>query len=135
MSETAVQEEICDICGVEVRDGSQFCYNCGGSVSAKPSKEGASNSTRTAAGSVIETEVFADPTIDEGQKVVLPGSKNGLSTLKGSARGERRPRKPVSRNKEIFWEPKVGVPWAYVIATAIILAIVLFLFLAAEYLR
>ncbi|MEQ1764119.1 MAG: hypothetical protein ABL984_13380, partial [Pyrinomonadaceae bacterium] len=32
MPKTAVHTAVCDICGAGVRDGSVFCYNCGGAV-------------------------------------------------------------------------------------------------------
>ena len=33
MSKTLVEKKICDACGADIRPGSGFCYNCGGTIS------------------------------------------------------------------------------------------------------
>lgn len=35
MAETIVENQICNACGVEVREGALFCYNCGGAVASE----------------------------------------------------------------------------------------------------
>lgn len=35
MAETIVENQICKACGVEVREGALFCYNCGGAVASE----------------------------------------------------------------------------------------------------
>ena len=35
MAETIVENQICNACGVDVREGSLFCYNCGGAVASE----------------------------------------------------------------------------------------------------
>jgi hypothetical protein len=39
MAETLVKNRFCETCGVDVRLGSLFCYNCGGSVTQKKAVE------------------------------------------------------------------------------------------------
>ncbi len=35
MAEILVEKRFCEVCGVDIRPGSLFCYNCGGSVTLK----------------------------------------------------------------------------------------------------
>ena len=52
MAEKIVEKSVCEQCGADVREGTTFCYNCGGqiasvqSVDNSPIKEKAEESTR-----------------------------------------------------------------------------------------
>lgn len=110
MAETAVQTPICDICGAEVRDGSLFCYNCGGSVSAS---------------------------VDE--KASKPAATvNGVNSGKPKAALDPRTRKRRASNRrpvEVIWEPRTGVSTGFVIGSLTIFLIAVVLFLVANYLK
>ena len=119
MPKTAVQIPVCDICGAEVREGSQFCYNCGGSLMRKAAGE--------------KTEVIPP-------EAIAPAP---ASTGKGDAgkekptdqRGARR-RRPVDRGPvEVFWEPREGVSVSFVIASVFLLLIALILFVIAMWIK
>ena len=34
MAETLVENQVCKACGAEVREGTLFCYNCGGKLAS-----------------------------------------------------------------------------------------------------
>ena len=121
MSKTAVQEAVCDICGAEVRDGSLFCYNCGGSVSKADDIE---------------------PISAPSEPIVKPDDKpaNGNATFdpakSRSERLEKRRVRAANRQPvEVVWQPRDGVSWPFVIVSAVFVLIAIVLILAAFYLR
>ena len=123
MPKTVAVEIVCDICGAEVRDGSVFCYNCGGSVS----KDG---------------EVDAIPPPDEPIVAHSEEPDNGLVTKVDSPakrradRADRRKVRAANRQPvEIVWEPRQGVSWGFVVATLFIAIVVLAIVIAAFYLQ
>lgn len=124
MPKTAVETAVCDICGAEVRNGSVFCYNCGGSL-AKPE--------------VVEPiRPPAEPII-----AVAEPATNGLASkadadpVKGGVeRAERRKVRASNREPaEIVWAQREGVSWAFVIASVVFVLIALAVVIAAIYLQ
>jgi hypothetical protein len=115
MSQTAVEELICDVCGAEVRDGSLFCYNCGTSV-AEPVKHS-----------------------PEPQSSELPS--NGGSTgkvndlVKPTPTGKVRPRNRPVQNREVVWAERDGVSLGFVVTTAILVLLSAVILIAGFYFR
>ena len=123
MPKTAVQEAVCDICGAEVREGSQFCYNCGGSVS------------------ILES-IAPDPIPAPSEPIVKPDEKptNGNATYDPSKRRSERieKRKVRAANRqpvEVVWQPREGMSWPFVIGSLVFVLIAIVVILAAFYLR
>ncbi len=48
MAKKVTQKEVCDACGADVREGSMFCYNCGGPLTAEARAAAEAKSTRDA---------------------------------------------------------------------------------------
>ena len=114
MPNTAVQTPICDICGANVRAGSLFCYNCGGSLK-KP---------------------VPDATQPPPVQPAVPVSKNGVkSAAAGDKRQARKIRKIDRAPVEVVWEPREGLSWTYMIAGMVLLFIAIVLFVTAILLR
>ena len=112
MPKAAVQATICDICGADVREGSLFCYNCGGSLTPTVGKEAKAVSNQPA------------------------GSSNGASkgTIEQSRRS--RPKRNLDRGPvEVVWQPREGFPLAFVVASAILLIVAGLLFFLAMWLK
>lgn len=114
MSETVDETPICDICGAEVREGSQFCYNCGGSVS-KP--EGLSETL-----------------------VAIPKPEASSDTVQGtSAKFEKARRRNVrAANRqpvELVWQQGSGVGLPFLIGALVLISIAVALFIAANYMH
>lgn len=122
MTKTAVETGVCDICGAEVRDGSLFCYNCGGSVSKADDPEAIA----------IPLEPIEADQSDNGVKTaVVPAPARSKTE-----RAERRKVRASNRQpSEIVWEPRQGVSWMFVVATAIFVIFAVVLVIAAFYLR
>ena len=114
MPKTAVQTPVCDICGAEVRAGSLFCYNCGGSLDQ-----------------------------DVGEKIsapaevaLTPAAGNGLDNGKlDSPRTARRRRKVDRGPVEVVWEPREGISVPFVLASVVLLLIAAVLFVIAMWLK
>jgi len=114
MPKTAVETAVCNICGAEVREGSVFCYNCGGSV--------------TKAEEPAATPAPIEP------------KANGIA----APVGQRPTQRQADRHKvraanrqptEIVWEPRNGVSWVFVIASLVFVILALAVVIAAFYLR
>ena len=114
MPKTAVQTPICDLCGADVREGSLFCYNCGGSLNKAAAELGP------------RPEVPAP----------VPAPTNGASKPSAPNKREARQRKPIDRGPvEVVWAPREGISLIYVIAGIILLIIAATLFIMAMLLK
>ena len=114
MPKTAVQTPICDICGAEIREGSLFCYNCGGS---------------------LKQEVVLPPRNAEA-KAGPPVSKNGTPRSRTTnIRETPRRKRPDRSQAEVVWAPREGISMIYVTAGAVLLIIALTLFILAMWLK
>jgi hypothetical protein len=114
MPGTTVTEVQCDLCGAEIREGSQFCYNCGHAVPAAASQE-----------AEVPPPVVAEPPVRNNTRPPLRSA--------ASLRKQRRAynRQPV----EVTWEPKTGTPVGFVVASLVLVFGALVLLLIALYLR
>jgi hypothetical protein len=120
MPKTAVQTAVCDICGAEVRDGSVFCYNCGG--------------TLTKAQEPDPIPPPAEPILAVTEPV-----SNGSATKTEEGPIKRSDRRKVRASNrepaEIVWEPRQGISWTFVIASVLFVIIALAVVIAAVYVR
>jgi hypothetical protein len=124
MPKTAVQAAVCDICGAEVRDGSVFCYNCGGSLAKADKPE--------------PIPPPAEPIITVARPVNNGGITGGERdpAKRRIERAERRRVRASNREPaEIVWEPREGMSWAFVIVSIVFVIIALVLVIAAVYVR
>ncbi|MEO5860063.1 MAG: zinc ribbon domain-containing protein [Pyrinomonadaceae bacterium] len=124
MPKTAVNTAVCDICGAEVRDGSVFCFNCGGSLT-----------------NLDEPEPIPPPAEPIVARDEPPS--NGAVTKheqeppkRKADRSDRRKVRALNREPaEIVWETRDGVSWAFVIASVIFVIIAFAIVFAAIYVR
>ena len=118
MRDTAV----CEVCGVDVRDESSFCYNCGKRVPTR---------SDNVPHSAITELTVEEPTV-AGVGTEPPASKPPLRSA-ASLRKQRRAfnRQPV----EVRWERPAGRGIGFIL-TAIVLTVAAFMLLViALYLR
>ncbi|HSI87948.1 MAG TPA: zinc ribbon domain-containing protein [Pyrinomonadaceae bacterium] len=142
MAGTAVSELECGKCGVEVREGSTFCYNCGEKV---PSANGDSPAAATNASGglkmpaipkpsdvpppVPRVESKADPLatkLDEAQLKPAPPAP--------PAKQRRRTPRPEPRMVEVVWEERQQ-SWGFIIGAAVLVFLSLIFVILAFYLR
>ena len=115
MSKTAVQSPACEICGAEVRKGSLFCYNCGGSVTHK---------------------VGESPGALPPEAITSAPAKNGAAKENPSGRREPRKRRSVERGPvEVIWEPREGISLPFIIVSLLLVVMAIVLFSIAMWMK
>jgi hypothetical protein len=158
MAETLVKTEICEACGVDVRPGSMFCYNCGGAVvavesgnSRKKKKKnkvsdvwfqdeiGVNNNLNTTKLDKIAEEkpVEESAEVAENDAESIPKPTVSAEVKLKSAAELRRKSKTFQQKKvEVVWEENENTPSAWFVLVALVLVLfVVLIFLAAIYLK
>jgi len=101
MAETIIDKQKCGNCGSDVRDNTQFCYNCGKStlpdVPAEPESNGAT------AKKPGESEAKA--ALDELAAKLSREQANPDNKLAKAAEERKRARVERRRTKDYRWEP------------------------------
>jgi hypothetical protein len=145
MAETTVENQICQICGADVRPGALFCYSCGKAV-MQPEKAG---KTETTEGGVRTDHWFGDDKEEDEKKfashtgpIVKPNDKPFVSTNEKPAETnnnkpsaeEKSKLKPAVPNRqksgvqpknvvEVVWEKPENAPNLWFILVGIALGI------------
>ena len=125
LSESAVKTARCPKCDAEVRDGSLFCYNCGGRVDGEAGSEAAIDSQPAA----NERPVEISPVVVQPSTKPAPGLR--------SARDIRRRERPSDRKpREVVWEASSAEPdLQLIILTAAIIVFTIVVVLMVLYVR
>lgn len=119
MAETVAETAVCDSCGVDVRDESVFCYNCGEKVKSEPT--------------TLEEnyrELAADP-----DKETTPAASPERPPLRSAASLRKQRRASNRQPIEVSWEPPTRPPVGFFIASIGLAVGALVLLLLALYLR
>lgn len=112
----------CDICGAEIRLGSEFCYNCGSEIREAEAKDDAS-----------EPSGDGDPTEKHAASLNTPEVER---PTKKNARSSVRRHRPVKFKETTYrWEEPEGIGIGSIAITAFIVALVIFLIAAGFYFR
>ena len=124
MPKTAVETAVCDICGAEVRDGSLFCYNCGGSLAKIPPPEAAPSADPLPENSPAKTNghATAEPVYDPAKR---------RAEKSGSRKVRAANRQPV----EIVWAPRTGISLPFFIVSLVLFVLSIGIVIAAFYIR
>jgi hypothetical protein len=149
MAQTITENQVCNACGANVREGSLFCYNCGGSLAseiavAKSNKNEAVADIQSQEnvfdrnGDIKQNGVNAKQEIREifnEVPIAKPIEKSNLNkeTKLESAATMRKKSKSIQPKKvEVIWEEHEDAPNIWFILVAIFLTIVavVILFLA-----
>ncbi len=150
MAETIIENQVCNACGADVREGALFCYNCGGNLASEIAV--AKNDKNEALGDIQFQESIFDGNGDDSKQsgvetkqeikeifkeepIAKPIEKSNLNkeTKLESAATVRRKSKSIQPKKvEIIWEEHENAPNVWFILVAIFLTIVaaVILFLA-----
>lgn len=138
MAEIIVKNQICSICGADVRKGALFCYNCGGSVAPEiivPKAEKVDNENQV----VIKKDFTENGQKTSGKKLKnKPQNESALleeiaekpipkpavqpETKLKSAASLRKKSKVIQKKKvEIVWEEYENAPNVWFILAALLL--------------
>jgi hypothetical protein len=117
-----VREAVCSDCGVEVRDGSEYCYNCGCAVAK----------LRPDAGQEIGDN-------EPSQAAENGFQTNGPGAIKKESTGRRRSRTPVRATSnepvQVVWERRQDSGVGFLVVSLVAGVIALLLILIAYYLK
>lgn len=151
MAETSVKNRFCDACGVDVRPGSLFCYNCGCSVAPnlvrsdnQNSKElnqvrfreniTEKNNLQTTKLDVEVNEQFRAQK-KEDKPIPKPEIKE-INNFQTAPRMRRKTKILQRRIIEVAWEEADNKPNIYFIAASLLLTVfVLIILFVAMYLK
>lgn len=96
MAEAVLEKAICKSCGVDVREGTQFCYNCGkpvantiGRVHLDDTVEEKINDKGSSSGDSVTVEIVKD---DKAERLAAAATERKRSRV-----GQRKP-------KRVVWE-------------------------------
>jgi len=147
MAETLVENQICNACGVEVREGALFCYNCGGSVASKIVVEEtdekdkvsdvwlrekiAENGNREKIEEKEELEEFVTVEQIADEPIPKPDIQEE-ATLKSAGAMRRKSATFQKKTVEVVWQEHENAPnvWFFVVALILTLFAAGILFLA-----
>ncbi len=108
MAKAVVEKEVCSKCGVDVRENTQFCYNCGTQVATDADGKSVSNDN-------AEAVVKSDDKASDEKK------------LSRAAEERRKARVSQRKSNEYVWEPGGDFRLTFLVAiliTAVAAAVV-----------
>lgn len=114
MSEAVAEKDVCEKCGAEVREGTMFCYACGGRVASDevPKTNGSlkvdDEKSRSALDELAEKLKIEDP----------PAKPQGQFAKAAEQRNKARVAQRKTR--DFVWEPQDDVPLALLISVAVV---------------
>lgn len=150
MAETIVENQLCNACGVDVREGALFCYNCGGAVASESiDEEKEQVSDVWLRENIVENG--KNDTITKQPKEELkefttakkitdkPISKPGIqdeAKLKSAASMRKKSATFQKKQVEVVWKESDDAPNGWFIIVAIILTLfAVVVFFLAMYLK
>jgi hypothetical protein len=119
MTET-IEKTVCETCGVDVRENTQFCYNCGSKLEVVASLE-------TNGAATVDDETKA--ALDDLAGKLSHGSESDDELAKAAT--ERKKARVMHRKRlEYKWEPHDDSPilpliFAGIVAFAVLLVVIL----------
>lgn len=131
MAEVAVEKNICEVCGAEIRAGALFCYGCGMAVPERNDESLASPAESKQVLPVDAEDSARSHTASPDKS--LNGNNDAKLQPASALRRKKRAneRKPV----EVVWREPESASTRFIIASVILTAVVFGLLIAAYYLR
>ncbi len=133
MSQAIVEKEICRACGADVRPQADYCYNCGGAVSASAigkkssaaSGDGGSTKEKTSEEKTeTNSKVAVDIIENQAAKIEKKEIVGEQSKLKTAASLRRQSKSLERKTVEIVWEEHDDAPNILFLLGAIFLTLV-----------
>jgi uncharacterized Zn finger protein (UPF0148 family) len=118
MSEAVVEQGVCSKCGAEVRDGTTFCYKCGGRVATQ--EEIFSKMNGPTAALEDESKAALD---DLAQKLKSEPEGEPQAQLAKAAEERRKARVSQRKAREFVWEPRNDTPIGLFVSVGVVLVI------------
>lgn len=115
MAEVVADNEVCGKCGAEVREGTAFCFACGGRVSAEEAHE----QTNGAASTLDEQSKAALEDLAQKLKGEEPAEVPDNKLAK-AAEERKKARVTQRRAREFVWEPSDDMPIGLLISVGVV---------------
>ena len=118
MPEATFEKETCGHCGVDVRENTLFCYNCGSRVAVEPTP-----SVVDSNGSELSVDVETKAALDDlAERFKIDEDADGKLA---KAAAERRGARVVGRRaKEFVWEPEDEDSSRFVLLLAVLITVI-----------
>lgn len=114
MAETIVEKATCENCGADVRENTQFCYNCGKSF-VEPAANGSAPATVADKARAALEDLAAKLKMDEA---------DNADRLALAAAERKKARVAAKQPKEVVWEEAEGRSgWAFLIISLVIFVV------------
>ena len=114
MSETITEKAVCGKCGVDLREGTTFCYNCGAKVEEIPVVDLAKD----------VDEAIPMPTADDLTEPGKVGEGPDDGKHSRAADERRKARSGLRRSKQYTWEPSEDS--RFPIIASVVIAVIAF---------
>jgi hypothetical protein len=118
MAETVVEKGVCPKCGAEVREGTAFCFACGGRISpleASPESNGSAKVLDMKSKAALD---------DLAQKLKADEAREEPENKLAKAAEERKKARVTQRKtREFVWEPQNDTPIALLISVGVVLIV------------
>jgi hypothetical protein len=111
MPETITEKAVCAKCGADVREGTQFCYNCGSSLSEASSPE--------LNGGPAVMDLKSQAALDDLAEKLKAEEESGDKLAKAAAE-RKRSRVSQRRRNSVVWEPSGDLKGGRTLVLAII---------------
>ena len=119
MAEAILEQEVCLNCGAEVRPDTQFCYNCGKSVSQLPTPQAVK----------VANVAEKDSSLADLEKALAASriaENDPKSKIEAASAERRRARIGQRKPLELVWDrQETRLNWAYFLSVAVIFVLVL----------
>jgi uncharacterized Zn finger protein (UPF0148 family) len=130
MAETTLENAICESCGVDVRDGTQFCYNCGTPVTEvepipRPESAESVDAPIEANGTapVTDRRDEASAELDELSEKVKDDDADEADKLAAAAAERKKARVRPRKKRSITWQPVEDGPGLVFIAGTLLIVV------------
>jgi len=117
MAETVIEKEACAKCGAEVREGTVFCYACGGRVAPAIEEQSSSDANETDPNTQAALDDLARKLSDDDAAIQKPVNDDKIAQ---AAAERKKARKATKREREFVWEPRSDLPVGLLIAVAVV---------------
>ena len=142
MAATIIEEQNCRACGVDIREGALFCYNCGGSIKYD---DPASSNDEPVSDAWFSEDIAEENTGEDNSVAETVETKNAVrkkrrlnetARLRSAAALRRKSSFQKKKIEEVVWEEHENPSNGWFIAVAVVLTILTAaIFLLAIYLK
>jgi uncharacterized Zn finger protein (UPF0148 family) len=117
MAEAVAENDVCSKCGAEVREGTAFCYACGGRVTDDRVPENKETSNGVDAKSQAALDDLAQKLRGDDETRV-PDDK-----LAKAAEERKKARVTQRKSRDFVWEPRNDMPVGFLISALVVLIV------------